>query len=1492
LNRRLFVAFGCFIWLGLGKVDAQAPSPDFSATPAAGCGPLGVQFTDQSGGSPLFWSWDFGNGQTSNQKDPYVVYSSPGSYTVTLIVRNKDGSNAVRKDGYITVYPFPNVAFTSNLQLACAPTTIQFTDKTDPRQGSLVSWKWDFGDGTTSSAQNPAHSYTQPGYYTIVLTTANSGGCSNTGASVRYIRIVDGIQPNFNYAQVSPACTPPFNVNFVNQTAGPGNLSYAWNFGTGANPAGSNLANPTNITFPNSGNYTVNLQVNSSMGCSQTLQKTINFSQYTASFTAPASTCVNSPVTFTNTSTPVSPGSFWDFGDGSGGSASPATKTYSALGTYNVKLINHYPGCADSTIVPITITNAPVPAFTANDSVSCQPNFTVQFTDHSPGNPTQWFWDFGDGQTSTAQNPANTYKTSGTFTVKLTTSGGAGICSGTTVKSGYINIAAPTVSIGNADNLGTCVAGSGGGSDNISPTVHFSGITPISSYQWTANGASPGSSTSATPTFSYGSPGNYTISVTVTTVDGCTAQATSKVSVGTPAPGPAPDFTIQNASTLADITNGSVCGRDQILLTASPNNSSYTYTWNYGDGNSSGPQTSNTNTYSYSKPFNTPATSITLVVSNHGCPLKASHNLTVNGPFPNFGWKVTCDPNIAPVDFIDSSSVNATSYIWNFGDGSPNFTSPGPSTPHHVYNTLTPYNVSLTVTDGSCTQTYTKQLPLAKVFPAFTTSALTACKNTNVTLTSTTTLTPAPPAITPAQYISSYIWGFGTRRIDTTSQPFDPSGVDTNGVYQTTLTTVDIYGCQVTSAATPITIIGPTARFHAQASGGGCKNGPTVFKDLNASGLDPTNRPITSWTWTFGDGGSAGPLGIDTVSHTYADTGYYHVTLKVFDGTCYDTWTPPDSVHITSPVANFGTPDSFYCPGVPLNFLDSSIGFGLKPTWTYGDASPPDNLGSHSFATPGQTYNVTLLITDTNSCTNQITKSVNIQKPVAAFTIADTTAICTPLQTLFSSHSQFYDSLYWNFGDGATSTLPVTSHFYNTIDTFTATLYAYGPGGCYDSAQRRVLVLDPVALTKFNYGPLQHCDSVLVNFSIIVPGYTRFFLTFGDGAADNSGSATSFHIYRNPNNYRPTVQLEDSTGCIIAYGGQKVITVLGATPFYAVSKHKFCDSSIVAFTDYTISNNGFATETYTFADGSPSQTQSPGTGSFNVSNFFNKVGIWQVALKVTTDSGCSETYLDTIHVYQTPHPSFALGSLACAGIIQFDGSITAPQVDTINWAWNFGNGQTAKVQDPSVHMDAGIYTVSLITATNFGCADTTSKQITINPLPVIKGPKLITTPLGFPVTIPFTYSSDVVTYSWAPAANLDCATCPNPVATLLLSTQYIVTVTDSNSCRATDSVFIKTVCTTDNIFMPNTFSPNGDGVNDVFYPRGKSLYNVQSLTVFNRWGQMVFQRRDFPANAQDMGWDGNFNGHPAPSDAYVYIVEVICENAQVVAIHGSVTLVR
>ncbi len=876
--------------------------------------------------------------------------------------------------------------------------------------------------------------------------------------------------------------------------------------------------------------------------------------------------------------------------------------------------------------------------------------------------------------------------------------------------------------------------------------------------------------------------------------------------------------------------------------------------------------------------------------------------MSVLPPIPNFGYSVIC-PGLS-VNFHDSSLLGATtptSYTWDYGDGTPVevvMTAPFLPAGPHTYSTPGSYNAILTIVDNGCTDTATRSLTIGSVNPMFT-MASNACRNTFFPLTNTSTVSP-PLNNT---FIVGSAWAIG-------GNPPVPGGptyaaiVSTNGPTQVQLIVTDTNGCTYTSSAQTVQITGPFAKFAIPPTAGGCKNAPVVFTDQSTPypgvlAPPPTAPagPITSWTFNFGNGASQTYTAGPTFTYQYPDTGVYTVQLKVTDAAgCTDTFTAPTTVQITAPIANFSGPDSFYCPGVPLTFIDSSIGYGLTDSWAFGDGSPLSPTPTHTYTTSGQTYNVTLTVTDKNNCTSTKTKPVQIQKPIAAFDISDTTAICAPLQTQFTAHGQYYDSLYWNFGDGSTSTLPTTSHFYNTTDTFTAKLFVEGPGGCFDSASRRVLVLDPYATTAFYYGPpLKACDSVPVQFTIIPPGYTSFSLSFGDNTFDSSGNGSPFHMYRIPNQYEPILTLTDATGCIVSLGSNSgPITVLGAVPFFSPSIRAFCDSATVNLNDFTFSNDGIASETYTYGDGSPDATQAPGTGPFNVTHFYNQVGNFPATLKVVTNSGCTESYTDTIRDYQTPHPAIATTGPLCAGLIQFDGSISATQVDSITWQWNFGNGQSSTVQNPLVRMAAGQYTVILkASVPPIGCFDTTSASIVVNPLPVITGPNEITTPLGIPVTIPFAYSpNNIVTYNWTPTANLDCATCPNPVATLMTDATYTVTVTDANSCTASDTIFIKTICNDKNYFLPNTFTPNGDGVNDYFYPRGTSLYNIQSLTIFNRWGQMVFQRRNFPANASTMGWDGTFNGHPAAADAYVYIVEVICENSQVIALHGNVTLIR
>jgi gliding motility-associated-like protein len=91
--------------------------------------------------------------------------------------------------------------------------------------------------------------------------------------------------------------------------------------------------------------------------------------------------------------------------------------------------------------------------------------------------------------------------------------------------------------------------------------------------------------------------------------------------------------------------------------------------------------------------------------------------------------------------------------------------------------------------------------------------------------------------------------------------------------------------------------------------------------------------------------------------------------------------------------------------------------------------------------------------------------------------------------------------------------------------------------------------------------------------------------------------------------------------------------------------------------------------------------------------------------------------------------------------------------------------------------------------------------------------------------------------------------------------------------------------------MPNTFTPNGDGSNDIFYPRGKGLERVRTLRIFDRWGEIVFEKRDFPLNNAAYGWDGTYKGNKPKADVYVYQVEVFCDNGDIIRLNGNIALI-
>ncbi|MFC1716235.1 PKD domain-containing protein [Candidatus Poribacteria bacterium] len=165
------------------RIVIVPPVADFTASPTSGAAPLTVNFTDQSQNNPTSWSWDFGDGATSSQQNPTHTYISGGEYAVSLTTSNIAGSDTETKTNYITVFGVPVADFSASPTSGAAPLTVDFTDLS---QNNPTSWSWDFGDGSTSSQQNPSHTCSSCGEYTVRLTASNIAG-SDTETKTNYI---------------------------------------------------------------------------------------------------------------------------------------------------------------------------------------------------------------------------------------------------------------------------------------------------------------------------------------------------------------------------------------------------------------------------------------------------------------------------------------------------------------------------------------------------------------------------------------------------------------------------------------------------------------------------------------------------------------------------------------------------------------------------------------------------------------------------------------------------------------------------------------------------------------------------------------------------------------------------------------------------------------------------------------------------------------------------------------------------------------------------------------------------------------------------------------------------------------------------------------------------------------------------------------------------------------------------------------------------------
>ena len=335
--------------------------------------------------------------------------------TVNYTTASKDVTINV-SDRPVAVLPVAN--FTANL-------TGKFTDTST---NNPTSWEWNFGDGNTSTEQNPVHTFSSEGTYNVTLVATNTAGSSDVRSMVIALnRILT--PPDANFTANKTEGTTPLTVKFTD-TSTNRPTGWKWDFGDSQT---STVQNPEH-TFSGASVYNVTLVATNGDGSSGVKSMGIKVNRVptppVADFTADK-TEGTTPLTvkFTDKSTNSPTGWKWNFGDSQTSTVQNPEHTFSGAGVYNVTLIaTNGDGSSGVKSMGIKVNRAPTPPvanFTANKTEGTIP-LTVKFTDTSTNSPTGWKWNFGDGSTSNDANPSHTYATAGKFIANLTVSNSDG----------------------------------------------------------------------------------------------------------------------------------------------------------------------------------------------------------------------------------------------------------------------------------------------------------------------------------------------------------------------------------------------------------------------------------------------------------------------------------------------------------------------------------------------------------------------------------------------------------------------------------------------------------------------------------------------------------------------------------------------------------------------------------------------------------------------------------------------------------------------------------------------------------------------------------------------------------------------------------------------------------------------------------------------------------------------------------------------------------
>lgn len=1295
----------CFILLSLNVLSQVS----FQANQTDGCAPAGVIISvtspDPATITSYLWTITFPDNSTFTSTSPeYVdILSDPGSYTVSLTI---NGNETVTEVDYITVHDIPHPNFTVDDTEGCLPMCVQFTDVTDQSGGLIVEWSWDFGNGATSSIQNPAYCYNNTGIYSPILSVENENGCFNDTVIYSMIEVVDDF-PTADFTPSSLAtCNPPSTVDFENNSSGNSDLNCEWDFDDGFTST-TVIATDVAHTFQNLGFYDVCLEVTEDNGCSAEFCTEIEV------FAAPAAlfnvssdvVCAGDSLLFESTSTPTPTTVEWDinndgFIDGTGLSF---WYTFTETGIFDPSMTAYYsPTCfsEDSQPTTVEVFEALNIDFAADTTFACQVPFDVNFINASTGpGVLSYDWFINGGGVGSTTDLVNTFTDFGTYDVTLAVSNDLGCNSQLTLED-LVVISTPTVSFTLPEVVCT--------NEVVElESIEIDSEDPIIDWEWDFDGDNVPDAGTESPEFVYVDPGEYFVSVTVTTENGCVSDLTSSSSI------------LVQPETIAELTSGPTIGCAGEAVEFCTNTVEGTnYSWNFGDGSGwttiGYPMDCVMHDYQDTGYFD-----ITLSVYNLACGtyLELEQYLYIEAPVALFDYEQDCsDPTL--VTFTDTS-IEADSLIWDFGDGSPlvyNDTDP-------VYQYATPgiYTVTLTAfndnlgcpderiytIDATVSDIPISYWPLSGCPPldvGFNSTALTSYPHWEVDFGNGVTL--VSDWMPELNQWHTYIY-FPDGNVEFEDYSFNANFLPfieytEGGEYDIQVDVIDWSGCAHSSTYTQVISVYNDLLFASFDI--------NIIDDCDAViiGFEPTGQDLDTWEWQFSDGSVSSEL--TPINEWFApwDTAFV-ATFSAQDINGCSSEVTTEIPIIPPPIPYFSLVVNPNCENEAVEVLNESSGDIVAYTWDFGDpasgalnTSSEENT-SHIYASNGS-YSICLSAENSAGCVQTICQNnlVNINSPIAE--IAYTSNINNCLYGVqFENVSQGnIVSTQWDFGDGQGAMGDAVFHTY-PIGVFDVELVVINDLGCADSTYIYDLfnlgdVVGPYSVNLDNV----NCAPFQTSFEAYNTGDVSFnyFWDFGDGFGDPEGNTTTTHTYDTPGEYCPALIMEDPNGCNVLIECEEPIVVEEFT-FDASVPEPVCfgESEIVTVSgadSYSWSDYTFVTET------GPEQfeLEAPVSTTLLVTGYYED---------------CEYEQEVTLVVNQLPDVQLVIPSEVCYqdDIFTLDGGSPTDGVGSY-----FIDGNIALAFDPSAMPNTNYEVVYSFEDLN-GCVSADTADIFINALPQV-----------------------------------------------------------------------------------------------------------------------------------------------------------------------------